>query len=168
MAATLLIGAASGAFLGAGLAGLQSDVGDQINGTTTNDKDWAINLGVSFAFGAVSGAAGAGIGLIPSVSIIEGVASVGVKEVGKLVLRTIAKLVLNTTVTSGLDALRQVTSNAIAGRPLDEGVEKAAMKGAVTGFITQGMPHKMYIQYAYSYRFSTGRDYGLRQAGFAG
>lgn len=151
----VLVGASTGAFLGAGAAGLMSDVHDCIKGTTTSDKDWGTKIGLGFAFGAATGAAGVVITkFIPVVEVGEGLIASGRKEVGRLVMRTIKRLALSTTVGSSLGGLKKVTENAIADKPLDEGIGGAMAWGAGVALLSQGTSKTIYGQYyVYSYFF---------------
>lgn len=113
-------------------------------------------------FGAVTGGATAGIGSLPAATstawsgaarefcypimatsrTISDRASSGegVKAIASLALKTVVpRVALNAALGASTGALRQVTDNAIAHRPLGEGVGKAAWVGGVASGAGSGV-----------------------------
>lgn len=137
----IALGVVTGALIGAGVSGFSYDVSASISGES-NDKEWGIQLGIGAVIGAIGGAASAGIDvMLPAASFANlagATGANGLKVVGGFVLRTTARMALQTGLSSGLSALNQVVQNAISGRPLGEGVADAAATGAWQGAALAG------------------------------
>ncbi|KAF4597731.1 hypothetical protein EYR40_008196 [Pleurotus pulmonarius] len=132
----IVLGVVTGALIGAGVSGFNYDISATISGES-NDKDWGIQLGIGAVVGAIGGAASAGIDVMLPAASFSNLAGItggnGLKVIGGFVLRTTARMALQTGLSSGLSALNQVAQNAISGRPLGEGVADAAATGAWQG-----------------------------------
>ncbi|KAL0957871.1 hypothetical protein HGRIS_000054 [Hohenbuehelia grisea] len=132
----IVLGAITGALIGAGIAGATYDIKAQISGQSDN-KAWGMQIGLGALFGAISGGASAYVNtLLPAVTIVDVLSSqgaLGLKVVGGFVLRTTVRIGINSAMSSGLGVVQQVVENAINGEPLDKGLLEAAWTSALTG-----------------------------------
>ncbi|KAF9019803.1 hypothetical protein BDZ89DRAFT_1116604 [Hymenopellis radicata] len=108
--ATVAMGAAIGGFMGAGMAGLNADIGG------ASDKEWGIQLGIGAVIGAISGGATTAVDVaLPTATFTLKSASGFAKWAGKSLLKV--------GINKGLGVIAQVVDNAAHGRSAGEGLE---------------------------------------------
>jgi hypothetical protein len=127
-----------GAFLGAGLNGLQSDSLAQSNGTDS-ETVWGTSLGIGAAFGAFGGAAevaakplSVSAEALTEAGALEGAAAA--KAYAGIALRVSAKVAIQTAIGGARGLVTQLVTNAIQHEPLDTNLAYTTGVGLLTGF----------------------------------
>ncbi|KAF4593628.1 hypothetical protein EYR40_008416 [Pleurotus pulmonarius] len=138
--AALVVGAVSMAFVSGGLAGASSDLQSTRSGTPSDNKTWAVSIGLGALFGAISGGLSAGVdALIPAVTILDVTAeagAIGAREVAGWVATTVVRITVKAGISSGLDVLKQMTINGLEGKHWDDGLGKVALSGLESGALS--------------------------------
>ncbi|KIM40887.1 hypothetical protein M413DRAFT_11184 [Hebeloma cylindrosporum] len=117
--AAIIVGAAGGALLGAGFSGLTTDAINEITGTTNDDAAWGKQLLLGAVFGALTGAAGAGVDkVLKPISLMtfrEGIKTSTMKT-STFVLRFTSRIGVDAVLGAGASFTQQVVTNAWDGK----------------------------------------------------
>ncbi|KAJ7475487.1 hypothetical protein B0H11DRAFT_2032379 [Mycena galericulata] len=123
VAGPLLMGAVTGALIGAGIAGAVADI------QGASDAEWGIQLGLGAVFGAIGGAAAAGVDIaLPAVSL-------STKAIGSTVSRTAIRFATKFAIEKGVGVVQQLVDNAIHGRAAEAALLPASFEFVATGKI---------------------------------
>ena len=108
----MAMGATTGALLGAGLAGLNADIGG------ASDKEWGIQMGIGAVFGGITGGASAAVDIALPAATLSTKAAGMAKWAGRTALR----MGINGAIGKAAGVLQRVVDNAVHGRSAGDGL----------------------------------------------